>query len=125
MAFIIDHSFSISESFYPPYNHSHKVHKFNSNKWATQKKNKSLTKRAIIQDRRRKYGLEFDYVSDTFDEDLVNETARRDTTRRILRSKLDKLQSDARLIPYGVVNDDLCAKHFAALVHLIGLYVNS
>ncbi len=125
MAYIIDHSFALSESFKPNPNYTKKTNKITTTKWATENATKSLTKHAVNQDRKRKYGFEFDNITDTHYEDYINEEFRRKTTRRLLRNKLKQHQKEAALIPYGEKTEEICEKHFNTLIRLIGNYVRA
>ena len=63
--------------------HKRKPKRVIISKWAHHIHRKSLVKRAIIIDRFRKLNTEFDNITDTLDEDLVNAIHNFHTRHRI------------------------------------------
>ena len=63
--------------------HKRKPKRVIFSKWAHHIQRKSLVKRAIIIDRFRKLNTEFDNITDTLDEDLVNAIHNFHTRHRI------------------------------------------
>ena len=69
----MEHSFNIAESFnQKTYTPKMKSNKIITAKWVAENNKKALQGRAVNKDRFRKYGIEFDNATDSYDEDLIN-----------------------------------------------------
>ena len=88
----MEHAFNLA-SFAPEMSYAKKnPTRIIVSKWDTANKNKSLQGRAIDKDRNRKYGLEFDNMTDCYDEDYTNILFRCEMKIRLKTQQQQKLR---------------------------------